>query len=166
MSRDPTCVFDCDPGLVLALEAAFGPPIDSYLMGWQVWIEPAEVPGRAEPVELEYRFHPPAGFTQPAGLSHHDLWDAVVTQLAVGVETLLLGEERRFLREVWVLLEVYPAFGEALSSSAVRAAAERALGRPATADGEVDHDRLGARWKRAKGAFDLPAALLAELGAS
>ncbi len=163
MSRDPTCLFRCNSELLLALEGALGPPIDSYLMGWQVWIEPATLPGRRDPVELEYRLHPPAGFHQPGGLSHHDLWDAVMEQIAAGRMPLRLGEEERTLQDVWVLLEVYPAFEAALSPDAVRNAAETVLEQNAIAAGYVDHERLGARWKRSKGGFDLPGALFAEL---
>ncbi|MFN2555498.1 MAG: hypothetical protein ABR592_01265 [Nitriliruptorales bacterium] len=165
MSRDPTCLFRCDPELLLALEVAFGPPIDSYLMGWQVWIEPAELPGRSQPVELEYRLHPPPDFRQPAGLSHHDLWEAVIEQMVAGRKRLRLGEEERSLEEVWVLLEVYPAFEDSPTPEEVRTAAEAVLERKAIAAGYVDHERLGAQWKRSKGGFDLPGALLAELGA-
>lgn len=164
MSRDPTCLFRCDPGLLLALEESFGPPIDSYLMGWQVWIEPTPMPDLPTAVELEYRLHPPSHFRQPEGLSHHDLWDAVVEQVVAGRKRLRLGEEERSLDEVWRLLEVYPAYGEDLTPGALRDAAEAALGRPALAAGYVDHERLGARWKREKGTFDLPSALLAEFG--
>lgn len=77
MSRDPTCVFGCDADLLQRLEGRFGPPIDSYLNGWQLWLQP--MAGRPE-VELEYRLHPPAGFRQPEGLSHHDLWETVIDQ--------------------------------------------------------------------------------------
>ena len=46
----------------------------------------------------------------------------------------------------------------------LREAVEGVLCRPALASGLVDHRRLGSRWKRAKGDFDLPGALLQELG--
>lgn len=163
---DPTCVFTVDLDLIGTLEATLGPPIDSYLNGWQVWIEPLETLGHSpeEDVQLEYRLHPPVGFTQPRGLSHHDLWDAVVEQVASGRDRFVLGEEERSLDEVWVLLEVYPAFGEDLMPDALRGAVERVLGRAALACGAVDHARLGNLWKRTKGAIDLPAALLEELG--
>lgn len=161
---DPTCVFRCDRDLVLALEAALGPPIDSYLMGWQVWLEPVDVDG--EEVRFEFRLHPPVGFEQPEGLSHHDLWDEVVHQLAAGRDELELGDETRRLDAVWVLLEVYPVRAEALTPERLRAAAERVLGRPALAAGRVDHDRLGATWKRLRNDFDLPGALLEALDAS
>ena len=159
MSRDPTCVFHCDAQLVLALEAAFGPPVDSYVLGWQVWLQPA-----ATGVELEYRLHPPADYRTPAGISHHDVWEAVVSQLADGVDRLRLGTEERELREVWTLLETYPAFGDALTPDEVRRLAEEALGRPADAAGSVDHDLLNGRWARRPGGFDLVAALLEQVG--
>lgn len=164
---DPTCVFAVDIELIEALEAVLGPPIDSYLNGWQVWIEPLETLGRSpeDDVQLEYRLHPPAGFTQPRGLSHHDLWDTVVEQIAEGRDRFVVGDEQRSLAELWVLLEVYPGFGEELSPSVLRGAVERVLGRPALACGAVDHARLGNLWKRTKGDVDLPGALLDELGA-
>ncbi|MDP8958899.1 MAG: hypothetical protein M3N51_06810 [Actinomycetota bacterium] len=157
MSRDPTCVFEVDAGLIDALDSTFGPPIDSYVMGWQVWIEPA-----GEGVELEYRLHPPAGFTIPEGLSPEDLWDQVTSQLPGG--ELRLGEERRTLDQVWVLLEVYPAFGDPATPEQLRSWAEAALGRPALASGYVDHARLGGGWERRPGRFDLPSALREALG--
>lgn len=171
MADDPTCVFRCDVGLLGALERALGPPIDSYLNGWQVWIQPLdeiadrlpEEAGTRVDVELEWRLHPPVGFAQPEGLSHHDLWDEVIRQVAAGAERLELGSETRVLEEVWVLLEVYPAFGT-LGVEELRSVAEAVVGREATAAGRVDHGRLGGRWKRTKGAFDLPGALLEELG--
>ncbi len=167
MGSDPICVFAADADLVLALEAAYGPPIDSYLNGWQVWLEPSGLrDADDEPIEFEHRLHPPAGFEQPAGLSHHDLWDEVVTQLADGAEVLELGAEQRRLEEVWRLLEVYPAFGHELRPDQVRSEVEAALGRPALGAGHVDHGRLGSRWKRTSGRFDLAGALLDELGIS
>ncbi|MGH3440778.1 MAG: hypothetical protein ACRDUY_01785 [Nitriliruptorales bacterium] len=158
---DVTCVFGCDAELVLQLERELGPPIDSYLNGWQVWVQPAPA---APEVELEWRLHPPHGFSQPRGLDHHDLWDTVVEQLVAGADVLRLGEEERRLDEVWFLLEVYAPFGDELLPDELRAVVEEALDRPATAAGEVDHRTLGARWKRTKRDFDLPGALLAQLG--
>jgi hypothetical protein len=158
----PVAVFDVDAGLLEALETAFGPPIDSYLRGWQVWIEPMD-PDADDAVELEYRLHPPAGFGMPNGLNHHDLWDEVITQVADGAPTFALGAEQCDLPDIWVLLEVFPAFGDEMTSAEVAAAAEAALGRPARAHGDVDHERLGGRFKREGHDADLPAALLAAL---
>jgi hypothetical protein len=155
-------IVDVDPDVLAALESAFGPPIDSYLMGWQVWLVDARVAG--EEVTLEYRVHPPAGFHQPAGLDHHDLWTEVIAQLADGAQELVLGEETRALSDVFDLLEVYPAFGEPLSPAQVAGHVEACLGRAPRAAGAVDHERLGARWKRQRHGFDLPAALRDALG--
>jgi hypothetical protein len=155
-----------DRALILALERTYGPPIDSYLNGWQVWLEPYEelLDVDGAPVELEHRLHPPAGFTQPTGLSHHDIWEAVATQLEDGADRLRLGDEQRPLDALWVLLEVYPAFGEPVAPDELGRAVGSRLGRPALAAGRVDHQRLGARWRATKGDFDLPTALLDELG--
>lgn len=162
MAGEVTCVFGCDAELVLELERRLGPPIDSYLNGWQVWLAPSP---HDPDLELEWRLHPPHGFSQPQGLDHHDLWDVVVEQLADGAHRLRLGDEERRLDEVWILLEVYAPFGDALTAAQLQEAAEEAIGRPATAAGRVDQRALGARWKRTKGDFDLPGALLEELGA-
>lgn len=169
MSTTPVAIFEVDAELLLALEGAFGPPIDSYLMGWQVWLVEVDADDAPEDLELEYRLHPPAGFTQPAGtaeepFSHHDLWDEVMVQVGEGRTELELGAETRDLQAVWTLLEVYPAFGDDVTPAQVRAWAEAALGRSATASGEVDHERLGGEWKRRGHALDLPAALRDALG--
>lgn len=161
MPETPVAVFEVDHRLLQALEAAFGPPIDSYLRGWQVWIEPVD---ESADLELEYRLHPPGGFAQPAGIDHHDLWDRVIEQVVEGADELHLGQETRRLDEIWTLLEVFPAFGDEVSAQKVREYAERALGRPAAAHGDVDHERLGGAFKRRGPDFDLPAVLRAELG--
>lgn len=164
MPTTPVTVFAVDGDLLLALESAFGPPIDSYLRGWQVWLEPVDAPDAPDGLELEYRLHPPGGFAQPVGLDHHFLWDEVVAQVAEGATTLTLGAEQRGLAQVWALLEVFPAFDEDVTAADVRRWAEQTLGRPALAHGDVDHDRLGANFTREGPAFDLPSALRAELG--
>ncbi|MDX1659071.1 MAG: hypothetical protein R3343_09655 [Nitriliruptorales bacterium] len=155
MPTTPIAVFDVDRALLERLEAALGPPLDSYLMGWQVWLHEVD-----PEVELELRLHPPAGFEQPDGLSHHDLWDAVITQAAEGAEVFRLGDEQRELASLWQVLEVFPAFGEATVAD-VRSWSEELLGREAVGAAEVDHERLGGRWKRKGHDFDLAGALRA-----
>ncbi len=162
MPRTPVAIFDVDTTLIEALESALGPPIDSYLMGWQVWLVDAEEP---QGLTLEYRLHPPAGFEMPAGFDHHDLWDAVVTQLAEGADRVTLAQDTRALGEIWDLLEVYAAFyDDAPSADDIRRRAEEALGVACGAFGEVDHERLGGRWRRQRHQFDLPNALREALG--
>lgn len=161
MSRgDPTCVFEVDRSLVETLDGRLGPPLDSYVMGWQVWLEPAG----EDRVELEFRLHPPAGFSMPGGIHPEELWDEVVSGLAAGGEVLRIGEEERRLEDLWVLLEIYPGFGDRVEPDQVRSWAEEMLGRPAMGAGYVDHQRLGKRWERRPGRFDLPRAVLEELG--
>lgn len=162
MPTTPVAVFDVDAALLESLEAAFGPPIDSYLRGWQVWIEPID-PDAGDGPELEYRLHPPAGFALPEGVSHHDLWDEVITQAADGATTFALGGQTRDLDSLWVLLEVFPAFGDPLDPAEVAAVAAERLGRAARAHGHVDHERLGGRFRREGHDADLPTALLAAL---
>lgn len=154
MPDAPTVIFDVDRALLETLEARLGPPIDSYLMGWQVWLYPVE----GTEVDLELRLHPPAGFSQPEGLDHHVLWEELMSQISDGAEVLELGEESRRLDEVFVLLEAYPVFAPA-SVEQVRDWTEELLGRDALAAGEVDHDRLSGRFRREQHDADLAGAL-------
>src|SRR6185503_17792131 len=61
MPRVATAVWTISPDLVLALDAQLGLPVDSYVNGSQTWL----VDG--EPVPLEWRLHPVAGYRAPAG---------------------------------------------------------------------------------------------------
>jgi hypothetical protein len=169
VAQDPVAIFEVDVALLQALESAFGPPIDSYLMGWQVWLVAVDADDAPEDLELEYRLHPPAGFAQPdsgpdRAWSHHDLWDEVMIQVADGIHPFSLGAEQRELGSLWTLLEAFPAFGEDVTPEQVRGWAEQALQRDALAAGTVDHERLGGGWKRRGHEVDLPAALRSQLG--
>lgn len=164
----PTCVYRVDPGLIETLDAQLGPPLDSYVRGWQVWLEPNGPDGET----LEWRLHPPAGFTMPKGVNPHDLFDLVLQGLAdvgdPGGDPLALGKERRPLSAVWEVLEVYPAFPDpeqpAVAPDALAEATAAALGgRRPDAAGLVDHARLGDLWKGKKGDFSLSAALFEAL---
>ncbi|HWB72282.1 MAG TPA: hypothetical protein VG452_08685 [Egibacteraceae bacterium] len=160
----PTCVYRVDPALVDLLDACLGPPLDSYVRGWQVWLEP-NGPGGAT---LEWRLHPPAGFGMPAGVDPHDLFDAVLQALAEADEaasaTLTIGREQRRLDGIWEALEVFPAFGDPMEPDQLVAAATAALrGRRPEAAGLVDHARLGDLWKGRRGDFSVGRALLAQL---
>lgn len=159
MAEDATCLFEVDRSLLETLDGTFGPPVDSYLTGWQVWLEPSPAG-----LELEYRLHPPPGFRMPEGLHPEELWDEVQGRLAAGADLLALASGPVRLEEVWELLEVYPAHGDPVSPDDLRTWAEEALGRPALACGVVDHRRLGKQWERRPGRFDLPGALREALG--
>jgi hypothetical protein len=155
-----TTVWRIRPGVVLAANDRLGPPVDAYLNGSQTWF--TEAPGGAE---LEWRLHPVAGYRLPAGLSHYDLWDAVVDGLILGADpgALQLGQEVRPLHSLWDGLECFPAHGDDLEPPALAAAASAALGLAPDAAGLVDHDRIGDDWERARGAVSIVALLLEQL---
>src|SRR5688572_4316860 len=166
MSRrgTPTCVYRVDPALIETLDARLGPPLDSYVRGWQVWLEHNGPNGE----RLEWRLHPPARFRMPAGVNAHDLFDVVIQGLAdvadPAAHAFAAGREARSVARTWEVLEVSPAAGDATEPAALAAAASTALGgRAPDAYGRADHDRLGDLWKGRRGDFSVGAALLAAL---
>lgn len=166
MARDrgtPSCVWRVDPDLVERLDTHLGPPLDAYLRGWQVWLEPHGPNGAT----LEWRLHPPAGFRMPRGINHNDLFDLVLQALAdvddpAGAR-LPLGDERLPLSAVWEVLEVFPAYGDEVQPRELAVIGTTTLGRAPAAAGYADHDRLGDQWKGSRGAFSVGAALLEAL---
>lgn len=157
----PTCVFRVDPPLVELLDACLGPPLDSYVRGWQVWLEHNGPDGE----RLEWRLHPPSRFRMPKGVNAHDLFEVVLQGLAAvqtpATEPFAAGDEQRTLAQVWEVLEVFPADGDAISPEALARAATAVLqGRGPDAAGRADHDRLGDLWKGRSGDFSVGEALL------
>lgn len=159
----PTCVWRVTPALVERLDARLGPPLDSYVRGWQVWLE-AHGP---EGITLEWRLHPPAGFAMPRGVDPHDLFDVVVQGLAdaaePATEPLPLGREARPLGAVWEVLEAFPAFDRADLDPLIDSVTTALDGWPPDVAGHADHARLGDLWKGAKGDFSVGRALLDQL---
>lgn len=154
----PTCVYRVDAGLLELLDRVLGPPLDSYVRGWQVWLEPTG-PGREV---LEWRLHPPAGFRMPDGCDHRDLYDEVLQHL--DEPAITVGTERRSLAEIWEVLEVFPAYGDDVDPTELAGAVASVLdGRAPDAHGRVDHDRLGDAWKGRRGDFSVGGALLESL---
>ncbi len=157
----PTCVYRVDGALVERLDACLGPPLDSYVRGWQVWLEDNGPNGE----RLEWRLHPPAGFRMPRGVDPHDLFDVVLAGVADAPAgaAIDLGKERRTLAQVWEVLEVFPTDDD-VAPDALAAAATAVLGgRAPDATGRVDHGRLGDLWRGRRGDFSVGAALLATL---
>jgi len=156
----PTCAYRVDASLIDLLDARLGPPLDSYVRGWQVWLEP-NGPGGAT---LEWRLHPPAGFRMPRDVDPHDLFDVVLQGLAEPGEDFAAGGERRTPGDIWEALEVFPAYGDDLTPEALVEAVTEALGgrRPDVA-GHADHARLGDLWKGKRGDFSVGRVLLETL---
>ena len=160
--RVASAVWRITPDLVLALDEHLGAPVDSYLNGSQTWLT-EDGPGGAT---LEWRLHPVGDYRPPAGLSHYELWEQVVAQLAGGRDpgTLALGDERRPLASLWDGLESYAPYDD-VEPATLAHATTVALGRPPDACGLVDHTRIGDAWEQAKGGVSIVALLLDELRA-
>ncbi len=160
--RVATAVWTITPELVVALDEHLGPPVDSYVNGSQTWLI-----GDDETDWLEYRLHPVAGFTQPRGLSHNDLWESVVGQLSLAGDphALRLGEEVRPLTALWDGLECFAAYGDDIEPATLAARATSELGRAPDRAGLADHDAIGDAWERASGKVSIIALLLEQLSA-
>ena len=159
--RTATAVWRSSPELVLALDARFGPPADSYVNGSQTWL----LDNGPAAVTLEWRLHPVAAYRPPAGLSHYDLWERVVAQLRAGGDpgALSLGEEARAVESLWEGLEAFAAYGDEVEPATLAQAATAAIGRAPEAAGLVDHERVGDAWERARGDVSIVGLLLEEL---
>jgi hypothetical protein len=154
-----TTVWRIHPQLLLAAAERLGPPIDSYLNGSQTWL--TETAGTT----LEWRLHPVAGYRPPDGLSHYDLWDGVLDQLAEGADPggLRLGSETRALSDLWDGLECFAAHGDDLEPATLTGATRSELGLDPDASGLVDHDRIGDAWERTKGGVSIVDLLFEQL---
>lgn len=161
-----TCVYRVDAALVELLDERLGPPLDSYVRGWQVWLEPHGPEGET----LEWRLHPPAGFRMPRGVNPHDLFEVVLQGLSAADtpdrEDFAAGKERRTLAQTWEVLEVFPTFGDPITADELARIAGEVLGRAPDAAGVVDHERLGDRFKASGGDYSVGQALLAALDPS
>jgi hypothetical protein len=158
--RIATTVWVVSPDVVLALDERLGPPVDAYVNGAHTWF--TEGPAGAT---LEWRLHPVAAYRAPRGLSHEDVWEAVVAALSTGADAaaLRLGDETRPLTSLWDGLECFPAHGDDVEPATLAAAAAERLGRAPERAGLVDHDRVGDAWEHAHGAVSIVALLLEQL---
>jgi hypothetical protein len=159
MSRLATVVFRISPALVLALDDRLGSPVDSYVNGSQTWFSD-DGPGG---IELEWRLHPVAGYRVARGVSHYDVWDAIVDALTSGADTADLGGEPRAPSSLWDGLECFAAYGDDIEPQTLGAAASERLGLPFDAAGLVDHERIGDAWERANGQVSIIDLVTAEL---
>jgi hypothetical protein len=106
---------------------------------------------------LEWRLHPVAAFTLPAGLSHYDLWERVVDEITAGrsADALQLGDETRPLTAVWDGLECFPAYGDDLEPATLSRRASELVGIAPGLCGLVDHDKVADAWEATRGAVSI-----------
>ena len=168
--------------MVLALDEHLGPPVDSYVNGSQTWLvgdepndkpndKPNDAPNDApndtgDPAMiLEFRLHPVSGYRPPAGCSHYDLWETVVTQLSQGADAqeLRLGNEARALDGLWDGLEAFPAYGDEIEPARLAAVVAAALAIAPDQTGLVDHEAIGDAWERANGKVSIVGLLIDQL---
>lgn len=149
----PTCVWRVSDGLIVALDERFGPPVDAYVNGSQVWLRD-DGPGG---ITVEWRLHPVAGYRRPAGMGTYEVFDEVSASLGAGTAPVTAPGT------LWDGLEAFPAYGEEVEPATLASACSHALGRPPDAAGLADHQGIGDAWERAGGQVSIVAALFAQL---
>jgi hypothetical protein len=155
VARTPTCVWRISPALIVALDEAFGDPVDAYVNGSQTWLL-ENGPGE---VMLEWRLHPVAGYVRPAGLATEEVFPRVARALFASEPPPVP------LDELWDGLEAFPAYGDDVEPAPLRAAAVAALGIEPDAAGLVDHEVIGDEWERTGGKVSIVEALVRQLSA-
>jgi hypothetical protein len=154
--RTPTCVWRITPDLVVALDERFGEPVDAYVNGSQVWLR-EDGPGGTT---LEWRLHPVAGFTRPAGVGTYELFGTVA--LAIATQTAPPAPPG----QLWDGLEAFPAYGDegnGVDPQRLAAAASDALGIAPDACGLVNHTPIADEWERSGRQTSILDALLEQL---
>lgn len=149
----PTCVWRASAPLVVRLDDAFGPPLDTYVNGSQVWLR-EDGPGG---VVVEWRLHPVAGYQRPKGVATEEVFELAAAALATD------QEPPAPLARLWDGLEAFAAYGDEVEPAGLALACGAALGIAPDAAGLVDHDRLGDEWELAAGRMSIVDALLTEL---
>lgn len=156
MAATPSCVWRISAALVVALDDRFGEPLDAYVNGSQVWLLDNGPGG----IVLEWRLHPVAGFTRPAGVATDELFATVALAVSRGDRPVAAPEH------LWDGLETFPAYGDETEPPLLRAAVTEALGLPPDASGLVDHAVVGDLWEHQRGGLSIVAALLEQLAPS
>lgn len=149
----PTCVWRASAELILHLDNAFGPPIDTYVNGSQVWLR-EDGPGG---VTLEWRLHPVSGYQRPKGVATEEVFELAASALATSTEPPAA------LDQLWDGLEAFAAYGDEVEPAGLSQACTAALGLAPDASGLVDHETLGDHWERTEGRISIIDSLLAEL---
>jgi hypothetical protein len=142
--------------LIVAVDARFGEPLDTYVNGSQVWLRDDGPDGSV----LEWRLHPVAGYHRPAGTTTEEVFSSVALALGTGAPPVAP------LSLLWDGLEVFPATtDEEVAPLVLAAAAVSSLEIAPDAVGLVDHRSIGDEWERTAGKVSITASLLAQLGA-
>ncbi len=150
-----TCVWLAGPALVVALDGRFGPPIDTYVNGSQVWLRD-DGPGD---LTVEWRLHPVAGYRRPEGLETEDVFEVTADALGQG------SDPPAPVDRLWDGLEAFPAYDDEIEPAVLATACTDALGLPPDGAGLVDHTSVGDAWERSGGRTSIVAALLEQLRA-
>ncbi|HEX7275803.1 MAG TPA: hypothetical protein VF244_00370, partial [Acidimicrobiales bacterium] len=149
----PTCVWKVSDALVVALDERFGPPVDAYVNGSQVWLRD-DGPGG---ITVEWRLHPVAGYQRPPGMGTYEVFDEVSAAVGAGAVPVAAPEA------LWDGLEAFPAYGDEVEPATLAAACTDALGRAPDAAGLADHQGIGDAWERSGGQVSIVAALIEQL---
>lgn len=140
----------------MALDERFGPPVDAYVNGSQVWLRDSG-PGAAT---VEWRLHPVGAYRRPEGVDTYDVFEATAAALAATDRPPPVPVDR-----LWEGLEAFPAYGDEVEPATLSASCTEELGIAPDAFGLVDHDRVANEWERTSGKTSILADLLAQLGA-
>ena len=140
MGLEATCVWRISPELVRRLDDVFGPPLDTYVNGSQVWL------GEDGPQDLviEWRLHPVAGYERPKGMTTEDVFDRTAAAIAAG------EEPPAPLDRLWDGLEAFAAYGDLIEPAILAQLLPDALGIAPDAYGLVDHEPIADAWERSK----------------
>src|SRR6266545_1577226 len=153
MALVPTCVWRITPELITALDTRFGEPVDAYVNGSQTWLRDDGPAG----VTLEWRLHPVAGYSRPAGVDTFEVFASAAFAVATGADPPVP------LARLWDGLEAFPAHGDEVEPAPLRVAVTQALGIAPDAAGLVEHVRIADDWERTAGRTSIVDALLAQL---
>jgi hypothetical protein len=150
-----TCVWRASAALLVTLDDTFGPPLDTYVNGSQVWLRE----DGPDDLVLEWRLHPVGGYVRPKGVATEDVFER--TALALARDEAPPAP----LERLWEGLECFAAYGDELEPMALAAAATAALGLPPDAVGLVAHEPIAEEWERTERRSSIVARLLEQLAA-
>jgi hypothetical protein len=159
VDRVPACVWRISAELVVALDAAFGEPVDAYVNGAQTWLRDDGPNGET----IEWRLHPVPAYERPEGIGTYEVFGAVALALGTGATPPAPPEE------LWEGLEAFPAYvaegdGDAPEPATLAAACTSALGIAPDGSGVVDHEPIGTAWESTSGRTSIIDALFEQLG--